>query len=55
MKGFTISIPKEKLRKIDKAAARIAEIEGGLRRPVSKVHKSAKSYTRKPKYKVAYI
>jgi hypothetical protein len=55
MKIFTISISKEKLRKIDKAASRRAEIEAGLRRPISKVHKSDKSYTRKPKYKVAYI
>jgi hypothetical protein len=55
MKNFTISIPKEQIRKIDKAAARRAEIEAGLRRPVSKVHKTAKSYTRKPKHKVAYV
>jgi len=55
MKSFTISIPKEKLRKIDKAAARRAEIEAGIRRPVSKVHKSTKSYTRKPKHKVEYV
>ena len=55
MKSFTISISKDKLRKIDKAASRRAEIEAGIRRPVAKVHKSAKSYTRKSKHKLEYV
>jgi len=52
---FTISIPKDKITRINKAAARKVEIESGLRRPVAKVHKSLKTYTRKSKHKSSFI
>jgi hypothetical protein len=55
MKSFIISIPQEKIIKMNKASARRAEIELGLRRPVSKVHKSVKDYTRKAKHKTSFI
>lgn len=52
---FTISIPKDKIIKMNKAASRNLEIESGLRRPTSKVHKSSKAYTRKSKHKSSFI
>lgn len=50
-----MKITKDDILKMSKAASRQAEIELGMRRPTSKVHKSLKDYTRKPKHKVAYV
>lgn len=55
MKSFTISITKEQIRKMNKAASRNAEIESGIYMPTSKVYKSDKSYTRKPKHKAEWV
>lgn len=48
-------ITKKDIVKMSKAASRQAEIDLGMRRPTSKVHKSLKTYTRNPKHKVAYV
>lgn len=52
---FTISISKDNITKMNRAAARKVEIESGLRRPTYKVHKSPKDYTRKTKHKTSFI
>ncbi len=45
-------ITKEQLHKMDKAARRQAMLNAGIKTlPPNKVEKSAKAYTRKPKYK----
>lgn len=55
MKNFIISIPQEQIIKMNKAASRKAELECGIGRPTSKVHKSQKAYNRKTKHKVSYL
>ena len=55
MKNFTISITKEQIRKMNKAASRNAEIESGIFMPTSRVYKSEKAYNRKPKYKTEWV
>lgn len=55
MKSFTISITKEQILKMNKAASRNAEIESGLRMPTTRVYKSEKAYNRKPKYKTEWV
>lgn len=49
------TITKQDILKMTKAASRQAEIDLGMRRPTSKVHKSLKDYTRNPKHRVAYV
>lgn len=55
MKNFIISIPQDQIIKMNKAASRKAELECGIARPTSKVHKSQKDYSRKAKHKVSYV
>lgn len=47
----SLKITKEQIHKMDRAARRNIEIEQGGSQPPHKVHKSKKTYTRKPKHK----
>ena len=50
-KNKSLKITKEQIHKMDRAARRNIEIEQGGSQPPHKVHKSKKTYTRKPKHK----
>jgi hypothetical protein len=46
-----MKITKEQILKMDRKASRDFELENNLRASHHKVHKSKKTYTRKPKHK----
>jgi hypothetical protein len=50
-----MKIKEGDIRKINRAAGRLVELECGLRRPTHKVHKDKSKYNRKDKHKKSYI
>lgn len=53
--AITFKITKEQILKMQSSASRKAEIESGIRRPNTQVHKSLKDYNRKPKHKKNFM
>lgn len=47
-------ISKDQILKMERAISRELEISNGMRQCHHKVHKSAKTYTRKSKHKIEY-